>query len=152
MRFLFALCPACRWLECSIFYARLAGYPVSGFQSRSGFPAGRPVIQYPASGPGPVFRLAGRLSGIRLPVPLTTTVRVLCWDNLWHNIGDPRFEAQPLCPQFWNNKKRRTAVVPRSCVEKPPTMLHLMLYLPSVCCAPELYHQNVHFVIPFVGV
>ena len=48
---------------------------------RSGFPAGWLVIRYPASGPGPVFRLAGRLSGIRIPVPLTTTVRVLCWDN-----------------------------------------------------------------------
>ena len=51
---------------------RLAGrlYPVSGFRSRSGFPAGQPVIRYPASGPGPVFRLAGRLSDIRLPVPV----------------------------------------------------------------------------------
>ena len=60
-----------------------AGYPVSGFRSRSGFPAGRPVIRYTASGPGRVFRLAGRLSGIRLPAPLTTTVRVLCWDNFF---------------------------------------------------------------------
>ena len=64
-----------------------AGYPVSGFRSRSGFPAGRPVIRYPASGPGPVFWLAGRLSGIRLPVPLMTTVRVLCWDNFFNEFS-----------------------------------------------------------------
>ena len=60
---------------------RLAGRLSSGFRSRSGFPAGRLVIRCPASVPGPVFRLAGRLSGIQLPVPLTTTVGVLCWDN-----------------------------------------------------------------------
>ena len=36
--------------------------------------AGRLVIRYPASGPGPVFRLAGRLSGIRLPQIRGTTV------------------------------------------------------------------------------
>ena len=47
---------------------------VSGFRFRfsvsgrfPGYPAG---IRYLASGPGPVFWLAGRLSGTRLPVPV----------------------------------------------------------------------------------
>ena len=41
----------------------LAGYPVPGFRSRSGCPVSWPVIRYPASGPSPVFRLAGRPAG-----------------------------------------------------------------------------------------
>ena len=48
----------------------LAGYPVPGIRSRSGFPVSWPVIRYPASGPGPVFWFPGRLSGTRHPVPV----------------------------------------------------------------------------------
>ena len=84
-----------------------AGYPVSGFRSRSGFPAGRPVIRYPASGPGPVFWLAGRLSGIRLPVPLMTTVRVLCWDNYFSGTVCSNSRIPPsLPPQLERNGGR----------------------------------------------
>ena len=58
-----------------------AGYPVPGFRSRSGFPVSWPVIRYPASGPGPVFRFPGRLSGTRLPVPVRFSGRPAgrCW-------------------------------------------------------------------------
>ena len=118
-------------------------------------PAGRPVIWYPASGPGPVFRLAGRLSsnpvsdfrshlrqllgcsagiiyGIILVTPDSRHNRCAL------NFGTTRKDAQRLCLGAVSKNRPlcytlcctfRRCVVPQNCTIKTC----ILLYLSSVC-------------------
>ena len=136
MRFLFALCPACRWLERSIFYARLAGR-LSGIRLPvpvrfSGWPAGYPVSGFWSHLRQLLGCSAGIIYGIILVTPDSRHNRCAL------NFGTTRKDAQRLCLGAVSKNRPlcytlcctfRRCVVPQNCTIKTC----ILLYLSSVC-------------------